>query len=55
MYFQLSVSLIDLFIYIMDNDLDYVLEMIEVFVALLQRAEHISEYVFLYLMFRKML
>jgi hypothetical protein len=55
MYMQLSGNLIQLFLYVLENDLDYVLEIIEIFVALLHQAERISEYVFLYLIFRKML
>jgi hypothetical protein len=55
MYFQLSGNLIELFLYILDNDLDYISDMIEVFAALMYKAERISDYVFLYLAFRKML
>jgi hypothetical protein len=35
MYLQISSNLIELFLYILDNDLDYISDMIEVFAALM--------------------
>lgn len=55
MYFQLSSHIIELFVYILDNDLEYMTEMVQVMAALLSRAEKICDYTFLYLLFRKLL
>lgn len=55
MCFEVSGSLIQLFIYILENDLQYVTEIIDVLVSLLYHADRLSDYVFLYLTFRAML